>query len=78
MDCLNNMHLFFDELCERAFGENVEDAQWDYDDYFLKQAKERIELITNPLDIQVDTNMLVIPSCNRNFGRTKINNKQNL
>lgn len=49
--CLDNMHLFFDELCEKAFQENVSDAQWDYDDYFYNEVKKEIDLINNPLDI---------------------------
>ena len=32
LDCIDNLHLFFDEMCERTFGENADDAQWDYDD----------------------------------------------
>lgn len=51
LDCLDNMHLFFDELCERAFGENADDAQWDYDDYFLKVVKDEIDVIVNSLDL---------------------------
>ena len=51
LDCIDNLHLFFDELCEKAFKENAEDAQWDYDDFFVNTAKERIEEIVNPLDI---------------------------
>lgn len=51
LDCLDNLHLFFDELCLRAFGENADDAQWDYDDYFKKVVEEQIEVIINPFDI---------------------------
>lgn len=51
LDCLDNMHLFFDELCERTFKENAEDAQWDYDDYFYNVVKDQIDVIINPLDI---------------------------
>lgn len=51
VDCLNDLHLFFDELCSRAFKENAEDAQWDYDDYFYNEVKDQINVIINPLDI---------------------------
>lgn len=51
INCLDNLHLFFDELCERAFKENADDAQWDYDDYFKKPAQDQINLILNPLDL---------------------------
>ncbi|MDY4052771.1 MAG: hypothetical protein SOY80_05455, partial [Bacilli bacterium] len=51
LDCIDNLHLFFDELCARAFGENADDAQWDYDDYFLDVVQDEIDVIVNPLDI---------------------------
>lgn len=51
LDCLDNLHLFFDELCARSFGENAEDAQWDYDDYFEKVVQDQIDVIVNPLDL---------------------------
>ena len=51
LDCLDNLHLFFDELCVRAFGENAADAQWDYDDYFLDVVQDEIDVIVNTLDI---------------------------
>ena len=51
IEVLDTMHYFFDELCNRTFNENIEDAQWDYDDYFYSIVKERIKEITNPLDI---------------------------
>ncbi len=51
IETLDTMYLFFDELCERTFDENSSDAQWDYDDYFYNNVKERIEEITNPLDL---------------------------
>lgn len=49
--CLDNLHLFFDELCKRAFKENGDDAQWDYDDYFYGIVKDQIDVIVNPLGI---------------------------
>ena len=48
---LDDLHLFFDELCKKAFDENADDAKWDYDDYFIQQAKDEIETIENPLGI---------------------------
>ena len=53
LDCLENLHKFFDEVCERGFDENVKDAKWDYDDYFIKQVDLEIEGITNPLGLPV-------------------------
>ena len=49
--CLDNLHLFFDELCQRTFGENADDAQWDYDDYFEEVVQDQIDVIINPLDL---------------------------
>ena len=51
LNCLDNLHEFFDEVCVRGFGENPDDAQWDYDDYFIKQVDYEIESITNPLGL---------------------------
>ena len=51
LNCLDNLHLFFDEMCEKAFGENAADAQWDYDDYFKEIVLDQIDIIVNPLDI---------------------------
>ena len=53
LDCLENLHKFFDEVCERGFDENIKDAKWDYDDYFIKQVDLEIEGITNPLGLPV-------------------------
>ena len=49
--CLDNLHVFFDEVCEKGFNENIEDAKWDYDDYFINQVDIEIEGITNPLGL---------------------------
>lgn len=53
LDCLDNLHKFFDEVCERGFDENIKDAKWDYDDYFIEQVDLEIEGITNPLRLPV-------------------------
>lgn len=51
LDCLDNLHKFFDEVCERGFDENIKDAKWDYDGYFIEQVDLEIEGITNPLGL---------------------------
>lgn len=43
VNTLKNIHLFFDEVCERAFNENTKDAYWNYDDYFVNEVKEKIK-----------------------------------
>lgn len=48
---LDELPLFFNEVCKRGFNENPEDAERDYDDYFIKNAKDKIELIENPLGL---------------------------
>lgn len=51
LDCLDNLHNFFDEVCERGFGENPKDAEWDYDDYFIQEVDDKIESLTNSLGL---------------------------
>ena len=51
LDCLDNMHKFFDEVCERGFGENIEDARWDYAQYFIDEVDIEIDGIVNPLGL---------------------------
>ncbi len=51
LKALDELPLFFDEVCEKGFGENSKDARWDYDDYFIEQASDKIELIENPLGL---------------------------
>lgn len=48
---LDELSLFFDEVCQRGFGENPKDARWDYDDFFIERANEEIETIENPLGL---------------------------
>lgn len=43
LSVLNDIHLFFDEVCRLGFNENTEDASWDYEDYFLEVVKKKIE-----------------------------------
>ena len=51
INTLDELPKFFDEVCQRGFSENPKDASWDYDDYFIQNAKDEIEAITNPLGI---------------------------
>lgn len=48
---LDELPLFFDEMCQRGFNENPKDARWDYDDYFIQNAQDQIDLIENPLGL---------------------------
>ena len=51
MKVFDQLPLFFDEVCQRGFGENPKDARWDYDDYFIERARDEIEIIENPLGL---------------------------
>lgn len=51
LDCLDDLPKFFDEVCQRGFNENTQDAWWDYDDFFIEQVDLEIEAITNPLGL---------------------------
>ncbi|MEG0034538.1 MAG: hypothetical protein RR734_03010 [Bacilli bacterium] len=41
-NCFDHICDFFDEVCERGLKENISDAAWDYDDYFVQNVKEEI------------------------------------
>jgi hypothetical protein len=40
---------FYEALCSDFFDEDVEAADWNYDDYFAEKVKQAINEITNPL-----------------------------
>jgi poly(3-hydroxyalkanoate) synthetase len=40
---------FYEALCADFFDEDVEAADWNYDDYFVEKVKQAINEITNPL-----------------------------
>ncbi len=48
---LDELPMFFIEICEKGFNENIDNAEWDYDDYFIEQAESSIEMIINPLGL---------------------------
>ena len=52
LDLISGLTEFFKEYCQLMFGENYEQAQWNYNDYFLDIVRDNIELITNPLGLQ--------------------------
>lgn len=43
LSVLKNIHLFFDEVCVVGFNENVRDASWDYEEYFLNEVNQYIK-----------------------------------
>lgn len=46
---LNELNAFYEELCEKFLDEDVTQARWNYDDYFISKVNKAIEDITNPL-----------------------------
>lgn len=43
LSVLKDIHLFFDEVCTIGFNENVVDASWDYEEYFLAEVNTKIK-----------------------------------
>lgn len=48
---LTDLLPFYEDLCTRFFEENVEEANWNYDDYFLEKVRQTMREISNPLDV---------------------------
>lgn len=48
---IQKIRIFFDNLCAKAFDEDVINASWNYDEFFTKYVDEQIELIENPLGL---------------------------
>jgi hypothetical protein len=48
---LKGVTTFFMEYCRVVFGENYDEAQWNYNGYFLSQVNGEIESFRNPLGI---------------------------
>lgn len=48
---IDKLRTFFDNLCKDVFLEKVDEADWNYDQYFIDKFHERIEEIENPLGL---------------------------
>jgi hypothetical protein len=48
---IKKIGIFFDNLCAKAFDEDVTNADWDYDEFFIQFVDDVIEGITNPLGL---------------------------
>ena len=48
---LKKLKVFFDNLCEKAFQEDVLNADWNYNEFFINEVDSCIEVITNPLGL---------------------------
>ncbi len=50
-ELLSRLELFFNSLCTDVFKEDIKEAEWNYDDYFIEQINCYIEGIENPLSL---------------------------
>jgi hypothetical protein len=50
-EIITGIECFFKEYCRLVFEENFNEAQWNYNDYFLNKVNNEIESVTNPLGI---------------------------
>ncbi|MDR2046788.1 MAG: hypothetical protein LBP79_02640 [Clostridiales bacterium] len=48
---LDGVKTFFKEFCRLVFGEDYDEAQWNYTKYFMKQVNSEIDGIRNPLGL---------------------------
>lgn len=51
VELLDGVGEFFKAYCEYVFNENYEEAQWNYEEYFLSRANREIEGLRNPLGL---------------------------
>lgn len=51
MDLLDGVIKFFDEFCVKVFGETIDYAEWNTEEYYVQLAKDKIEDIDNPLGL---------------------------
>ena len=50
-EMIKKIRCFFDNLCATVFDEDVKNADWNYDEFFVYYVENQIEFITNPLGI---------------------------
>ena len=48
---LDHIGAFYDEVSTRVFGENLSDAKWDYDTYFVVQGIQAVRINENSSDL---------------------------
>ena len=49
---LNGTEKYFKEWCKLNCDEDFHEAQWNFDDYFIEQVDDEIEMIRNPLGLE--------------------------
>lgn len=52
MELLDGVEKYFVEWCNANCDENYNEAQWNYEDYFVEMVKEQIEMIRNPMGLE--------------------------
>lgn len=50
---LAGLKVFFTSYCKMVFNENKDDSKWNYDEYFLAIVEDEIELLRNPLGLDI-------------------------
>lgn len=50
-DTIKSLINFFDNFCNEILLENVEEAHWNYDGFFLNSFHDNVEMIRNPLGL---------------------------
>lgn len=53
VDILKGLRTFYINYCEQVFDEDIFDAQWNYDDFFLDRVRSEIEIYQNPLGLDM-------------------------
>ena len=51
LELLNGCGEFFKEYCSCVYHENFDEAQWNYDDYFMQPVDDEIEMLRDPLGL---------------------------
>lgn len=51
LELLNGCSEFFKEYCFCVYHENFDEAQWNYDDYFLKPVDDEIQMLRDPFGL---------------------------
>ena len=51
LELLDGCGEFFKEYCQCVYHENFDEAQWNYDDYFIRPVDDEIQLLRDPLGL---------------------------
>ena len=51
MELLDGLQKFFDEFCNKVFGETTDYPEWNTEEYYARIVDDMIEDVTNPLGL---------------------------